>query len=166
MLLLAPTAEASELLGASAFVADPGFPLERSATASNADTIALGPTGERIAVIGLRQTDLDEDIKTVAASEGREIDDADGPNSFLKRQDGYVFLEKNIPAFMITSAFSDKERLDSYLNGRYHDVGDEADEALLLGGAADDADFHVALGRYFSSIDTFPSKTMVKNETD
>lgn len=163
---LATTAEESGLLGARAFVADPGFPLERLVAVFNADTIALSPTGERIAVVGLGQTDLDEDIKTIAASEGREIDDTDGPNSFLKRQDGYVFLEKNIPAFMITSAFSDKERLDSYLNGRYHDVGDEADEALLLGGAADDADFHVALGRYFSSIDTFPSKTMVKNETD
>lgn len=163
---LATTAEESGLLGARAFAADPGFPLKRLVAVFNADTVALTPIGKRIAVVGRGQTDLDEDIEKIAISQGREIDLSDGPNAYLKRQDGHVFLEKKIPAFMITSAFSDKERLDSFLNDRYHDVGDEADEALLLGGAADDANFHVALGRYFSSIETYPSKTVPNNETD
>lgn len=156
---LATTAEESGLLGAKAFAADAGFPLDRLVAVFNADTIALSETGERIAVVGRGETDLDEDIEKVAAAEDREIDKTDTANAFLKRQDGYVFLEKDIPAFMITSAFSDQERLDSYLSGRYHDVSDELDEQLLLGGAAADANFHVALGRYFASVDSFPSKT-------
>jgi len=156
---LATTAEESGLLGAKAFAADAGFPLERLVAVFNADTIALSETGKIIAVVGRGETDLDEDIEKVAAAQNREIDTSDKANAFLKRQDGYVFLEKDIPAFMITSAFSDQERLDAYLSGRYHDVSDELDEELLLGGAAADANFHVALGRYFANIDSFPEKT-------
>ncbi len=156
---LATTAEESGLLGAKAFAADPGFPLERLVAVFNADTIALSAEGKRIAVVGRGETDLDEDIEKVAAAQDREIDKTDTANAYLKRQDGYVFLEKDIPAFMITSAFSDQERLDSYLSGRYHDVSDELDEQLLLGGAAADANFHVALGRHFGSIVSFPEKT-------
>ncbi len=155
---LATTAEESGLLGARAFVESPGVPLDDLVAVFNADTVALAPDGKLIAVVGRGETDLDPDIEKVAEAENREIDKTDKANVFLKRQDGYVFLEKDIPAFMITSAFSDQERLDSYLNSRYHDVRDELDEELLLGGAADDANFHVALGRYFGSTDSFPSK--------
>ncbi len=155
---LATTAEESGLLGARAFAADPSFPLEDLVAVFNVDTVALAPDGKLLAVVGRGKTDLDEDLEKVAAAEDREIDKTDKANAFLKRQDGYVFLEKDIPAFMITSAFSDQERLDSFLTGRYHGVDDEVDETLLLGGAADDANFHVALGRYFGSVDTYPLK--------
>lgn len=155
---LATTAEEKGLLGARAFVKNPAFTLDELVAVFNADTVALAPNGKLLAVVGRGETDLDADIEKVAKDEEREIDKTDKANAFLKRQDGYVFLEKGIPAFMITSAFSDQERLDTYLQGRYHDVSDEADEGLLLGGAADDANFHVALGRYFGSTDSFPAK--------
>jgi hypothetical protein len=59
---------------------------------------------------------------------------------------------------MITSAFADEERLNAYINGPYHDVGDEVSDSLVLAGAAADANFHVALGRYFASTETYPGK--------
>ncbi len=155
---LATTAEESGLLGARAFVSAPSFALDDLVAVFNADTVALAPNGKLIAVVGRGETDLDHDLEKVAAAEDREIDKTDKANAFLKRQDGYVFLEKGIPTFMITSAFSDQERLDRYLSGRYHDVGDEADAELLLGGAADDANFHVALGHYFGNLDSYPAK--------
>lgn len=101
---------------------------------------------------------LDGDIEIVAAQEGREIDRSGKADAYIKRQDGYVFLERDVPAYMITSAFADEERLQAYINGPYHDVSDEVNDSLLLGGAAADADFHVALGRYFSSTVTYPGK--------
>ena len=160
---LATTAEEKGLLGARAFVVDPAFALDRLVAVFNADTIALSPTGKKIAVVGRGETELDEDIEKIAKAEGREIDKNDDANAFLKRQDGYVFLENKIPAFMITSAFSDEERLTGYLKGRYHDVSDEADGELILGGAAADANFHVALGRYFANIATYPQKPSSDN---
>jgi len=163
---LATTAEESGLLGARAFVESSGFPLGHLVAVFNADTVALSPMGKIIAVVGRGHAGLDEDIAKVALAEGREIDTSDKANAFMKRQDGYVFLERDIPAYMITSAFADQEHLDSYLDDRYHDVGDEADDGLLLGGAAADANFHVALGRYFGSVDSFPEKPTPKATTD
>tara|TARA_R110001599_G_scaffold1732_3_gene8658 strand:- start:16048 stop:17550 length:1503 start_codon:yes stop_codon:yes gene_type:complete len=153
---LATTAEEKGLLGARAFVRNPAVALENLVAVFNADTVALSDDRKMIAVIGLGQSGLDEDIEIVAAQEGREIDRSGKPDVYLRRQDGYVFLERDIPAFMITSAFADEVRLQAYINGPYHDVSDEVNDDLLLGGAAADANFHVALGRYFASTTTYP----------
>ena len=153
---LATTAEEKGLLGARAFVQHPALPLDRLVAVFNADTIALSDDGRNIAVIGLGMHGLDGDIGIVAAQEGREIDRSGKADAYLRRQDAYVFLERDIPAYMITSAFADEERLQAYIDGPYHDVSDEANDTLILAGAAADADFHVALGRYFSSTETYP----------
>ncbi|MEH6702426.1 M28 family peptidase [Parasphingorhabdus sp.] len=153
---LATTAEEKGLLGARAFVRNPAVALENLVAVFNADTVALSDDKKLIAVIGLGKSGLDRDIETVAAQEGREIDRSGTSDAYLRRQDGYVFTERDIPAFMITSAFADKERLQAFINGPYHDVSDEVNKDLLLAGAAADANFHVALGRYFSSTGTYP----------
>lgn len=163
---LATTSEERGLLGAYAFVADPSFALNRLVAVFNADTVALAPAGRLIAVVGRGETDLDADLEKIAKAEGREIDDTGKADAYLKRQDGYAFLKKGIPSFMITSAFADQERLDAYLAGRYHDVSDEADDGLILGGAAADANFHVALGRYFGNIATYPAKSAPISSSD
>lgn len=155
---LATTAEESGLLGAYAFLNNPPTPIYNFVAAFNADSVSLAEDGSKIAVVGLGESDLDLDIEKIAAQEKREIDRSGKPNAYLKRQDGYVFLDKGIPAFMITSAFADEKLLNAFLDGVYHDVSDEMNDDLLLGGAADDANFHVALGRYFGSLETFPQK--------
>ncbi|WP_417621452.1 M28 family peptidase [Parasphingorhabdus sp.] len=155
---VATTAEEKGLLGARAFVQDPPIALEKFVAVFNADTIALSEDSKNIAVIGLDHSVLGKDIAIVAAQEGREIDRSGKSDPYLKRQDGYVFVERDIPAFMITSAFADEERLKAFLNGRYHDVTDEVNDNLVLAGAAADANFHVALGRYFASTARYPGK--------
>jgi hypothetical protein len=107
-------------------------------------------------VVGRAETGLDRDIGIVAAQEGREIDRSGKADAYVKRQDGYVFLELGVPAFMISSAFADEERLKAFIDGPYHDVSDEVNGALELTGAAADANFHVALGRYFASTARYP----------
>jgi len=155
---LATTAEEKGLLGARAFVRNPPVALENFKAVFNADTIALSDNRTKIAVIGLGETILDRDIEIVAMQEGREIDRSGMADAYLERQDGYVFLERGIPAYMITSAFADEERLTAFINGPYHDVSDEVNDSLLLAGATADANFHVALGRYFASTATYPGK--------
>lgn len=155
---LATTAEEKGLLGARAFVHNPPIALEKFKLVFNADTIALSDDGQKIAVIGLGEVGPDSDIEIVAKQEGRDIDRTGKADVYVKRQDGYVFLERNIPAYMITSAFADEERLEAFINGPYHDVSDEVNDTLELAGAAADANFHVALGRYFSSTATYPGK--------
>jgi hypothetical protein len=153
---LATTAEEKGLLGARAFAEKPPVALDNFVAVFNADTVALSDNGSKIAVIGLGATPLDGDIEIVAEQEGREIDRSGKADVYIKRQDGYVFLERDMPAYMITSAFADEERLSAFIGGPYHDVGDEVNDALILVGAAADANFHVALGRYFASTATYP----------
>lgn len=155
---LATTAEEKGLLGARAFIENPSVALDRLVVAFNADTIALSDDGEKIAVIGLGRAGLDQEIGAVAAQEGREIDRSGTADPYLARQDGYIFLERAIPTYMISSAFADAARLKAYLDGPYHDVSDEVNDTLLLTGAAADANFHVALGRYFGSTARYPGK--------
>ena len=155
---LATTAEEKGLLGARAFAFDPPFPLKTLDVAFNVDSVAISPNGNEIAVVGLGETPLDADIEKVAMLDGKKIDRSGKPNAFLRRQDGYVFLEQDIPAFLITSAFADQERLNAFLNGAYHDVSDEVHDGFELGGATADANFHVTLGRYFASTTRFPGK--------
>ena len=162
---LATTAEEKGLLGAQAFIENPPVALETLIAVFNVDTIALSDKGQKIAVIGLGEAGLDQDIEIIAAQEGREIDRSGNSDSYLARQDGYLFLERGISAYMITSAFADQERLKAFINGPYHDVSDEVRDDLLLTGAAADANFHVALGRYFASTVTYPGKA-TSGETD
>jgi len=155
---LATTAEEKGLLGARAFVESPATELDNFVAVFNADTIALSDDSRRIAVVGIGRGGLDAEISAVAVQEGRDIDRSGRADAYVKRQDGYVFLERGIPAYMITSAFADEERLNAFINDPYHDVGDEVNDRLLLTGAAADANFHVALGRYFASTATYPGK--------
>ena len=155
---LATTAEEKGLLGARAFVESPPVALDKLVAVFNADTIALSDNPSRIAVVGLGRGGLDAEIEAVAVEQGRDIDRSGRADAYVRRQDGYVFLERNIPAYMITSAFADEERLNAFINDPYHDVGDEVNDGLLLTGAAADANFHVALGRYFASTATYPGK--------
>ena len=155
---LATTAEERGLLGAYAFARNSPVPIENFVAVFNADSIAITSNGTKIAVVGLGETNLDSDLEKVADQERREIDRSGKPNTYLKRQDGYVFLERGIPAFMITSAFADETLLNAFIEGKYHDVTDELTDDLPLSGAAADANFHVALGRYFGSTVTFPKK--------
>ncbi len=160
---LATTAEEKGLLGTYAFAEKPPFRLERLVAAFNLDSVALAEEGRTIAIIGYGETGLDGDIEKVAARESRVIDQSANPNSFLRRQDAYVLLKRGIPAFLISSAFADEVRLNAFIDGAYHDVHDELNEDLLLGGARDDANFHVALGRYFGSTMTYPEKATSTN---
>ncbi|PHR20834.1 MAG: peptidase M28 [Sphingopyxis sp.] len=153
---LATTAEEKGLLGAEAFANHPPVALETFRAVFNADTVALSANGQKIAVVGMGKSSLDSDIVLVAGQEGRDIDRSGKADAYIKRQDGYVFLERDIPAYMISSAFADEESLQAFLNGAYHDVTDEANDSLVLTGAAADANFHVALGNYFSSTTTYP----------
>ncbi|MCJ8157351.1 M20/M25/M40 family metallo-hydrolase [Sphingomonas sp. LaA6.9] len=147
---IATTAEEKGLLGARAFVERPVVPLDSIQAVLNVDTVALAPRGTPIAVIG-RGGKLDAPVARAAALMGRTIDGDGDADEYFGRQDGAVFSEKGIPAVMLVSAFSDKARLDAYLSTAYHAPGDELTDVIELGGAAEDAAFHVVLARMLAN---------------
>jgi Peptidase family M28 len=160
--IVGTTAEESGLWGAYAFADDPVVPLGQIKIVLNIDTIALAPRGAKVAIIGRGKTALDGDIEAVARKAGRSIEPSTDANAFLQRQDGWALTQKGVPAFMVGGAFADLAKLDGFLKTDYHGPDDEVTANLQLGGAAEDADLHVALGEHFANMRKYSPKKAEK----
>jgi Zn-dependent M28 family amino/carboxypeptidase len=147
ILFLATTAEEVGLIGASYFAAHPTVPLDRIVAAINMDTVAIQPAGSPVAVMGRGIPALDAAIDATVAAMGRQLDNDEEAAELVQRQDGWAFTRAGVPAIMVGGSFSDMTRLNAFLGGRYHKPDDQADAQLELGGAAEDANLAVALGR-------------------
>jgi len=144
--VLATSAEEAGLLGARAFAKAPPVPLASIVAAFNLDMLALGPRGSPVGFVGEGRTPLDAVIRGEIARQGRRIGDRALAESFLKRQDGWVLLEQEVPAVLLSNAYGSRERLRAFLDSAYHQPSDEAG-ALELGGAVEDLLLHEALVR-------------------
>ncbi len=151
---VATSAEEWGLLGARAFVQDPPIPLDTIVAGFNIDSIAIAPRGAPVAIVGEGLTPLDDAIKAIIQSEGRTLGDEEFAAGFVRRQDGWVLLQHDVPMLMVSSAFADRALLDRYTKERYHQPTDQADK-VELGGAAQDLLLHLALVRYFANTATY-----------
>jgi hypothetical protein len=138
------------LLGAEYFASHPTLRLADIRILLNVDTVAITPRGTPMAIIG-RGTPADTEIEGVARALGRAIDSDGDADSFVRRQDGYAMQRHGVPAVMAGGSFSDMALLQHFLAGPYHGPDDELTDATELGGAADDADLHIALARHFAT---------------
>lgn len=156
---LATTAEELGLLGAHAFADNPPVPLPQIVAAFNIDSIALAPAGSPLGIVGRGMTPLDAEIEKVARAQKRRIVPGDAANAYVRRQDGWALLQHDIPAVMVTSAYSDIARVEAFFEGVYHRPSDGLEgRTIELGGAAEDVAFHVALGRWFADPRRVPLK--------
>ena len=155
---LATTAEESGLLGAYAFADKPVLPLDQIILSLNVDTIAIAPRGSKVAIIGRGTTPLDAEVEAVAKKIGRAIDGTTDANAFLQRQDGWALTQKGVPALMVGGSFADLNLLQKFLGSDYHGPNDQLTDRTELGGAAEDTDLHIALGRHFADTRKYKSK--------
>jgi hypothetical protein len=156
---LATTAEELGLLGAHAFAENPPLPLGQIVAAFNIDSFAIAPAGTPLAIVGKGMTPLDSQIAAVARQQRRKLVDGEAANAYLRRQDGWALQQHDIPAVMVTSAYGDLSRLERFFEGNYHRPHDDLNQAIELGGAAEDVAFHVALGRWFADSRRVPKRS-------
>jgi len=147
---VATTGEEWGLLGAEAFAENPPLPLKNIVAAFNLDSLAIAPAGTPLGIVGKGLTSLDTGIANVAREQRRKLDLGEGPNRYIRRQDGWALLGHDVPTVMVTSAYGDLARLERFFDGDYHRPGDVVKPGLELGGAAEDVAFHVALVQYFA----------------
>lgn len=141
---LATSAEESGLLGAKAFVDAPPMPLESIAAAFNFDTVAVARKGGPVGFVGEGRTNLDGLVRDELTARGMELGNREFADSFLKRHDGWVFLERGVPSVLLSTSFASEIVLGPYLATDYHRPGDEV-QGIELGGAVDDLLLHEAL---------------------
>ncbi|HEX8262256.1 MAG TPA: M28 family peptidase [Allosphingosinicella sp.] len=147
VLFLATTSEELGLLGAEYFATRPVVPLRSIVAAINMDTVAIAPRGEKVAVMGRGRPRLDALIDRTIAESGRILDPDDEAAGFVERQDGWALARAGVPAVMVGGSFSDMKKLGAFIAGPYHSPADNPGPALVLDGAAEDAELMVALGR-------------------
>ncbi|MCP9223027.1 M20/M25/M40 family metallo-hydrolase [Erythrobacter sp. LQ02-29] len=153
--VLATGAEEWGLLGARAFTDDPPVPLPTIVAAFNMDMPAISPAGSSETVIGWGRTGLDDGIAQVAEALGLTLDTQNIREDYLRRQDGWALLERDLPAVMVTSAYGDREAFDRFIASGYHTPNDRWSPDMELGGAAQDVLFHVALLRHFGNTQSY-----------
>nr|WP_253201040.1 M28 family peptidase [Sphingomonas quercus] len=155
---LATTSEELGLLGARAFADAPPVPLGRVVANLNIDTAAIAPAGMPVAIMGRGRTPaLDTAIDAAIRKAGRQLDSDNEADIMLKRQDGWAFGEKGVPAVMVSGSFSDMNKLMAYLRANYHGPLDDVAHLPPLDGAAEDATLHVALARALADPALYPS---------
>ena len=145
LLFMATAAEELGLLGATYFAEHPTVPLASIVAAVNMDTVAIHPAGEPVALMGRGTPALDRVVEATIVDMGRRLDPDDEAAAFVQRQDGWALAQRGVPAIMVGGSFSNMAPLNAFLEGRYHGPDDEADGALMLDGAAEDANLIVAL---------------------
>lgn len=155
---LATTAEEKGLLGAQYFAEHPVVPLGDITVALNIDTIAISPRGTPVATIGRGKPAYDAVVRGVATKLGRKLDEDGEADAFVQRQDGWALGAKGVTSLMVGGSFSDMPLLEKFLEGDYHGPGDNFSDKIPLGGAAEDADLHVALGRAFADTKAWSGK--------
>jgi Zn-dependent M28 family amino/carboxypeptidase len=157
ILIMATTAEEMGLLGARHFAAEPTVKRESIVAAMNLDTVAIHGRGEKLAVIGRGIAPLDAAIEATARALGRAMDEDKEADPFVVRQDGWELTKAGIPTVMVGGSFSNMVSLNAFLSGPYHKPGDDMGRELVLEGAAEDADFMLALGRRLADPALYPS---------
>ncbi len=155
---MATTAEEKGLLGAHYFADHPVVPLSDITVALNIDTIAISPRGTPVATIGRGKPAYDAVVREAATKLGRKLDEDGEADAFVQRQDGWALGAKGVTSLMVGGSFSDMPLLEAFLGSDYHSAADNFSDQIPLGGAAEDADLHVALGRAFADTKRWPGK--------
>lgn len=153
---VATTAEEWGLLGAQAFAENPPIPLDTIVAAFNLDSVAVAPAGGPVAIVGRGLTPLDPGILEVLRETGRLASDEAIAQGYVRRQDGWALLQRDVPAVSVTSAFARAAPLERFIAERYHQPSDEA-AGVELGGAIEDLVLTQALVRYFADPQRWPA---------
>jgi Zn-dependent M28 family amino/carboxypeptidase len=144
-------AEEAGLLGSGAFVRRPTVPLNRIAAMLNIDGLNLIADTRDIAALGSEWSSLGASFRAAAAAERYTITPPDSPimreaiqQDFFNRSDQAPFARAGVPALFLyfgdqvggAAPGSGKQKLDEYLQQRYHRPNDDLTQAFDYEAAA------------------------------
>jgi Zn-dependent M28 family amino/carboxypeptidase len=154
---IATTGEEHGFIGARALLRNGPVPSDEMVGIFNLDMLAIAPSGTPVAIVGWDGGPFDAAIATVLSQQGLSRSDNPLADTFLKRQDGWVFLNAGLSSRMVNSSYGDEFALKAFLANGYHSPSDRYSPAMELGGAVQDIRLHVALGRHFANVKQYQS---------
>ncbi len=158
IIILAPNAEESGLLGSTYFVEN--SKKENIIANINFESTPVWEESKSIMGIGARFSTLEDQLKEIAEEEGLEYKYFSMSNQgFFFRSDQFPFAKSDIPAIWISTGEDDisgERRYGNFWKKRYHTVKDEYDPKWSLEGMRQTIKFALLLIEKINSDDSFP----------
>jgi Zn-dependent M28 family amino/carboxypeptidase len=140
IMFVAVTGEEKGLLGSKYFAAHPPIPISHIVANVNTDMfLPLFPL-KTLMVLGLDESDLGQDIRTVARdlSLGVQTDPEPNRNRFI-RSDQYSFIKAGVPALAMKVGYEENTPeaaiAKKWIAERYHAPSDDLDQPIDLSAA-------------------------------
>ena len=109
-----------------------------------------------VSVIGRRMTNLDSGIIKVLKGMKRKLAPGEAANAYVKRQDSWVLIQHDVPSVMVSTSYSDPERLETFMDNIYHRPSDDGAK-VVYGGMVDDVMIQAELVRHFADAKAWPA---------
>lgn len=144
------TAEESGLLGSEAYANDPVYPLEKTVANLTLDILQTAGPARDVILVGEGQSDLEDDLARVAASQGRVVTPENLPeNGLFFRADHFSLARRGVPVLLIMGIAGGADLVDGgreagdqwiadYIGNCYHQTCDEWSPDWDLRGAVED----------------------------
>lgn len=159
------TAEEKGLLGAEYYVANPIYPLAKTAGVINLDPHVVLPAARDIELVGGGRTDLESRLANAAAGLGLRVTPEPNPEAgWYFRSDHFPFAKKGVPAVAFRAGrdlieggtAAGNAWVEVYNARHYHQTTDEFDPAWTFAGTAQEARVAYEVGRVLADDGGWP----------
>jgi Zn-dependent M28 family amino/carboxypeptidase len=166
LVFLAVSVEEKGLLGSEYYAGNPLYPLETTAAGFNIDAwMPVGPARDML-VIGSGQSDLEDRLAAVLASQGRTVREDQSPEAgYFYRSDHFPLAKRGVPMLYIDNGqnlvvggeAAGQAAEAAYRRDRYHQPSDEFDESWNMLGMVQDAGVLHRLGLELANSRAWPN---------
>ncbi len=144
------TAEESGLLGSEAYANDPVYPLEKTVANLTLDILQTAGPARDVILVGEGQSDLEDDLVSAAAAQGRVVTPENLPeNGLFFRADHFSLAQRGVPVLLIMGIAGGADLVEGgreagdqwiadYISSCYHQTCDAWSPDWDLRGAAED----------------------------
>jgi len=144
------TAEESGLLGSEAYASDPIYPLEKTVANLTLDILQTAGPARDVILVGEGQSELEDDLKSAAAGQGRVVTPENLPeNGLFFRADHFSLAQRGVPVLLIMGIAGGADLVEGgreagdqwiadYIGSCYHQTCDAWSPDWDLRGAAED----------------------------
>jgi Zn-dependent M28 family amino/carboxypeptidase len=168
LLFAAWTGEERGLLGSEYFAANPLYPAETMAASIALDTLQSAGPARDVVLIGQGQSELEDLLSRMAASQGRTVTpDAQPQRGLFYRADHFSFARRGVPVLLLMAlgggvdlVNGGREAGDRWVGeftaNCYHQPCDQWSSAWDLRGAAQDVSLAYRIGRALANSSAWP----------
>jgi len=144
------TAEESGLLGSEAYARNPIYPLEKTVANFTLDILQTAGPARDVILVGEGQSDLEDDLASAAAGQGRVVTPENLPeNGLFYRADHFSLAQRGVPVLLLMGIAGGADLVDGgreagdqwiadYIGNCYHQTCDAWSSDWDLRGAAQD----------------------------